>query len=74
MQIEKITVDMGDGTKLELTPGQARELRDTLTDVLGDKTTTIPAPMYFFRPLEWQWNEPTWYSGHTVVTCKASGA
>jgi hypothetical protein len=86
-KVEKIVLDVL-GTKLELTPDQARELRDVLVSVLGPKQQDA-ASLAWFRelgktstPNPWpsplspfrHWEPAPAFPGRAdEVTCKVEG-
>lgn len=60
MKVEKIVVKMKD-QELELTPDEARELKQILADLLGDNNQPIYVPQpYPVYPTRWRWWEPYW--------------
>lgn len=65
VKIEKISVDV-DGECLELTPEQARALRDELSKLLGDEPritiTPYVAPWPYRWQYDWPYNTPYYYT------------
>ena len=66
--VKKITISIG-GTEVEVTPKQARELRDVLAELLGleaKETIVIHEwyPRYWYYPA-YPTTDPTWYTSTT---------
>lgn len=69
MKVEKIIIDVGNGTKLEFTPDQARELHKVLGDALGIKMEKEYVPIPYTVPTyPHLWWQPVW----TGTTCTLS--
>ena len=61
-EIKKLTIKMGKH-EVDLTPDEARELRDVLDDLFGksERIVTVPQPYIVpTYPYRWWYYEPSW--------------
>lgn len=66
-KIEKIVVDMH-GSKLELTPNQAKELRDILCEMFGGKVVTERHDHHHWPYQNWYWNPMTYTAPSPIIS------
>ena len=73
--IKKVVIELN-GTDIELTTTQARELQSALNELFGEKVREVRIPEIYPvypRPYRWPWREPFWKcSGGTYATLSDS--
>ncbi len=67
VKVSSIVISI-DGKPIELTPKQARTLRDELNELLGPKEVQVPVPFYVERPIWIDPNSERW-PDHWQITC-----
>jgi len=76
IEISKVVIKIGD-KESELTLEQARDLKDALIDLLGEKDKVVHVPYpYPVYPEPYVWRRPYWtvtYSDHTVTGTSQGG-